>query len=163
MRRLAVCAALALCACGPAQTPAVPDPGTPPAAQATVATPAGPGEKIAARDEDERSYDYAVNSVVHLAQGGAKLFSTVGGDPAINGEYVYLAVLPDENPHEPPKIYKIGDFNSWSLDSQAPGQVVLKVSRSWIDDGGGIRTANERYIVAVPTWSASETTRAPAK
>ena len=46
---------------------------------------------------------------------------------------------------------------------QAPGQVVLKVSRSWIDDGGGIRTANERYIVAVPTWSASETTRAPAK
>ena len=100
--------------------------------------------------------------VTPLADAPAKLFSTVGGDPAINGEYVFLAILPD-TPMDEPKVYKIGDFNSWSLESQSAGQAVVKVSRSWIDGNGDIKTADERYIVSVPPWSADELTVTPAK
>ncbi len=151
---IALTSALALAACKPQETSTT----APAAAPVVAASPAAPPVKIPPRGEDERGDDVSVANVVALGEGGAKLFSTVGGDPAINGEYLFLAVLPDEGPMEEPKVYKLGDFNSWSLETQSPTQIVIKVSRSWIDDAGEIKTAEERYIVAVPAWSAADTT-----
>lgn len=161
MKTIVLAAALLLAACG--QSPA-PKAGAPAAASPAVAaaTPAGPAVKITPRSETEAGRDVWVAQVTPLADAPAKLFSTVGGDPAINGEYVFLAILPD-TPMDEPKVYKIGDFNSWSLESQSAGQAVVKVSRSWIDGNGDIKTADERYIVSVPPWSADELTVTPAK
>ena len=100
--------------------------------------------------------------MVGLKTGDSTLFTVVGGDPAINGEYVYLAVAP-EGPDEDFKVYMIGDFNTWELASESEGPAVIKVSRSTIDEAGEIKTAEERLIVAAPAWSASETTVTPAK
>ena len=60
-------------------------------------------------------------------------------------------------------VYLAGDFNEWALESESEGSAVIKVSRSWIDDAGEIQTAQERYIVAVPAWSATTTTIAKAQ
>ena len=158
-KQLAVCASLALLACGPPpQVATTPKPEAP-----VVAVHAsGASVTIAARGENERSDDVSVARVQTLGEGGAKLFSTVGGDPAINGEYLFLAVLSDDGPMEEPKVFKLGDFNAWALESQSPGQFVIKVSRSHIDQNGDIKTADERFIVVIPAWSASETTMTPA-
>lgn len=165
MKRLVVCAALALAACGPQQgatkdQSATTRPGS--TSGAPAATPSGPAVKIAPRGDGEGSDDVSVARVVPLGEKDAKLFSTVGGDPAINGEYVFLAIPSEDGPAEAPKVYKLGDFNSWSLESQSPGAFVIQASRSWIDTEGAIQTRQERYLVALPSWSATETTITPA-
>lgn len=158
MNRLILCAALALCACAPE---AAAPKGQ--AAVAAVVEPAGPAVVLKPRGEETGHHrDTNVARVIGLKAGDAKLFSVVGGDPAINGEYVYLAIAPD-TPMDDFKVYMLGDFNSWELVSESEGRVVIKVSRSTIDDAGEIKTAEERYIVAVPAWSANETTVTPAK
>lgn len=156
MRLLIACAVLALAACAPE--------GAAPKAESTAsqpaapATPAGPPETIEARNEDSDHHrDTNVSRVQGLKTGDSKLFGVVGGDPAINGEYLYLAIAP-EAPDDDFKVYRLGDFNSWSLESESEGSAVIKVSRSWIDDAGEVQTAEERYIVAVPAWSATQTT-----
>lgn len=160
MKRIILCAVLALSACSPAKPSAS---ETTSAAPAATTTPSGPATTITPRAPTEHADDVSVARVEPIGEGGAKLFSTVGGDPAINGEYLFLAVLSDDAPMEEPKVYKLGDFNSWSLESQSAGQVVIKVSRSWIDEAGEIKTADERYLVAVPAWSAEGTTITPVK
>ena len=90
-----------------------------------------------------------VTDVRLLKDGSAKLFSTAGGDPAINGLYTYIAIWSDEDQWG--KVFQIGDFNSWDIAEEAPGRVVLKVSRSWIEDGSGdIKTAEEHLIITLP-------------
>jgi ABC-type enterochelin transport system substrate-binding protein len=158
MRTFAFCAALALAACGQSKAPDT----TASAVSAAPAQAAGSPVTITPRSADEHGFDSSVAKVVAIGETGAKLFSTVGGDPAINGEYVFLAVPFDDGPAEEPKVYKLGDFNSWDLESQSAGQFVIKVSRSWLDDAGEVKTADERYIVAIPTWAAAETTITPA-
>lgn len=159
MKKIILTVAFALAACG---QPAATKTETTAAASVAVATPSGPAEKITPRSETEAGDDAYVAQVAMVEDTAAKFFSTVGGDPAINGEYVFLAVFPD-TPAEAPKVYKVGDFNSWSLESHTATQAVIKVSRSWIDANGDIKTADERYIVSVPAWSADEITVTPAK
>lgn len=161
MKRLIICTVLALAACSP-EKPATKD-AAPPAAAVVAAQPAGPAVVVKPRNEEaDHHRDTNVARVLGLKTGDAKFFSVVGGDPAINGEYLYLAIAPD-TPMDDFKVYMIGDFNSWELESESEGSAVVKVSRSTIDDKGEIKTAEERYIVAVPAWSASETTVTPAK
>lgn len=157
----AACAALMLVACGPGAQDASTKEAPAATAQAP-ATPSGPPVTIAARGENDRGDDVSVARVESLGDGAAKLFSTVGGDPAINGEYLFLAVQSDDAPMEEAKVFKLGDFNAWALESQSAGQFVIKVSRSWIDANGDVKSADERYIVAIPAWSAAETTMTPA-
>ena len=160
MRILIACAALALAACAPDATAPKSEPAP---AAAAAAMPAGPAVVVKARDEaSDHHRDTNVSRVVGLKTGDSKFFTVVGGDPAINGEYVYLAVAP-ETPMDDFKVYLIGDFNSWDLESEGEGQAVIKASRSTIDEAGEVKTVEERLIVAVPAWSASETTVTPAK
>jgi hypothetical protein len=163
MRILIACAALALAACAPEAAAPKGDAAPAATAAAKPAEPAGPAVVVKARNEaTDHHRDTNVSRVVGLKTSDSKFFTVVGGDPAINGEYLYLAVAP-EGPDEDFKVYMIGDFNTWDLESEGEGQAVIKVSRSSIDDAGEIKTAEERLIVTVPAWSASETTVTPAK
>ena len=84
-----------------------------------------------------------------LQDADVKLFSTAGGDPAINGLYTYLALF--TAPDGWTRIYMIGNFNSWDVIEESPTRVVLKVSRSWIEEGtGDVKTADEKLILDVP-------------
>lgn len=161
MRWFVLCAALALTACTPEATTSKTD--APAATAAKPAEPGGPAVVVKARNEEtEHHRDTNVARVLGLKTGDSKLFTVVGGDPAINGEYVYLAIAP-ETPMDDFKVYLIGDFNSWDLESESEGRAVIKASRSTIDAEGEIKTAEERLIVAIPPWSASQTTVTPAK
>ena len=150
MKYMLVAAALTLAACSPAPaaTPSAVEPvAVTPAPAALNLKPTGPAIAVAAAPESMP--EAFVTDVRLLKDGSAKLFSTAGGDPAINGLYTYIAIWSDEDQWG--KVFQIGDFNSWDIAEEAPGRVVLKVSRSWIEDGSGdIKTAEEHLIITIP-------------
>lgn len=87
-----------------------------------------------------------------------KLFSITGGDPAINGEYLFLAVFPEDMSLEPP-VFQIGDFNSWEIVEGTKEHVKLKISRSWVEDSSGdIKSTEETWTVPMVKSSAKEIT-----
>ncbi|BCW89126.1 hypothetical protein sos41_22820 [Alphaproteobacteria bacterium SO-S41] len=91
------------------------------------------------------------------------LFSVTGGDPAINGEYVFLDVSPEDMSQED-AIFQVGDFNSWEILEQTKDHVVLKISRSWVDDPTGeIKSTEEKWTVPMVKSTAQELTITVAK
>lgn len=165
MKYAVVAAALALAACQPAaETPAAP---AAPAAQAAApapepAKPSGPPRTVAAEAESpDLSGAASVTDVHFVKDADVKLFSTAGGDPAINGLYTYLATY--TAPDGWTRVFMIGDFNSWEVVEESPTRVVLKVSRSWIEEGSGdIKTADENLILDVPQDATAPLTVTPA-
>jgi hypothetical protein len=130
-------------------------PASPPAPDAASASSAGGAIEIGKVDDDPMIQSAAsVVQVDSLGGADAKLFGTAGGDPAINGIYTYLAVF--AGPNEGWTVFKIGDFNSYTVESARPERVVLSVSRSWIDQpSGDVRTVQERLSFAVPKPDAT--------
>jgi len=160
-------AALALAACQPAtQEAAKPaEPAAPAAAPAPAtepAKPSGPPRVVAAEAmSDDLSGAAAVTDIHFVEDADVKLFSTAGGDPAINGLYTYLALF--TAPEGWTRIYMIGNFNSWDVAEESPTRVVLKVSRSWIEEGTGeVKTADEKLILDVPQDEKAPLTVTPA-
>jgi hypothetical protein len=142
-----IAAVLALAACQPgARTP--PEPAdSRPVAEAGPAQPSGPARTVAA--EEAPMPEAWVTDVRLIKDAGIKLFSTAGGDPAINGLFTYLAVY--TQPEGWTRVYMIGDFNAWEVIEESASRVVLRVSRSWVEEASGeIRTAEEKLIIDVP-------------
>lgn len=166
MKYAAFAAALALAACQPAAEKTVAGAPAEPAAAAPQAAPAakpsGPSHTVAAEAESEGLSGAASVTDIHLVKDAdVKLFSTAGGDPALNGLYTYLAVFTP--PEGWTRIYMIGDFNSWEVIEESPTRVVLKVSRSWIEErSGDIKTADEKLILDVPQDDVTPLTVTPA-
>lgn len=165
MRLANLAGALALAACQPAaEGPAAPTEPTAleaPAAPAAVepAKPSGPAKTIEA--EDDHMPEAWVTDVHLIKDADFKIFSTAGGDPAINGLYTYLAA------YTPPdgwtRVYMLGDFNSWEVIEESPARAVLKVSRSWVEEGSGdIKTADEKLIIDLPATAETPVTVTPA-
>ncbi len=164
MKRIGALAfALALAACEPAGTPA-PDtaetaPPAPAEAPAAPAQPSGPARTVDA--EADLSDAASVTDVHHVDNADVKIFSTAGGDPAINGLYTYLALFTP--PEGWTRVFMVGDFNSWEVVEESPTRVVLKVSRSWIEEGSGdVKTAEEKLILDVPASDTAPLTVTPA-
>lgn len=167
MKYTAFAAALALAACQPAAEkpaePAAPAPeAAQPAAAVTPAKPSGPAKAVAAEADDESLSGAAAVTDIHFVKDAdVKLFSTAGGDPAINGLYTYLAIFTP--PDGWTRIFMIGDFNSWEVVEESPTRVVLKVSRSWVEEStGDIKTAEEKLILDVPQDATAPLTVTPA-
>lgn len=166
MRTSILMAALALAACQPsAEAPAKP---AEPVAEAPVASdgpveaakPSGPAVSIEA--EDDHMPEAWVTDVHHIKGADFKIFSTAGGDPAINGLYTYLARY-DEDERGWPQVYMLGDFNTWEVVEESPSRVVLKISRSSLDETtGNIKTADEKLIIDLPTTAEAPVTVTPA-
>ena len=96
--------------------------------------------------------------VLEKAAEMTHLFSVTGGDPAINGEYVFMDVSPEDMSQDS-AIFQIGDFNSWEILEQTKDHVLLKVSRSWVDDPTGeIKSTEEKWKVPMVKADAKELT-----
>ena len=164
MRTAILAAALALAACQPAaEEPAKPaEPATaetapPPAPE--PARPSGPPKSIEA--EDDQMPEAWVTDVHLVKDADFKIFSTAGGDPAINGLYTYLAAYTQLDGWT--RVYMLGDFNSWDVLEESATRVVLKISRSWIEEGtGDVKTAEEKLIIDLPATPETPVTVTPA-
>lgn len=163
MRRIAL-AALALAACQPvapeAAAPAAPAVESPAATVPLALKPSGPPRTVKA---EAAPMDAAYVTDVRMVEGadGAKIFSTAGGDPAINGLYTYLALF--TAPEGWTRVFQIGDFNSWEVVEESAERVTLKVSRSWIEESSGeVKTAEEHLIVTLPDEQATTVDVTPA-
>jgi hypothetical protein len=163
--RLAILAgALALAACQPAaEAPAKPaEPAAPAAPVAAVesAKPSGPAKAVEA--EDDHFPEAYVTDVHHIKDADFKIFSTAGGDPAVNGLYTYLARY-NEDERGWTQVYMLGDFNSWEVVEESATRVVLKVSRSWAEqESGDIKTADEKLIIDLPATGETPVMVTPA-
>jgi hypothetical protein len=165
MKHAFAMAAFALAACSPQAEkpaePAAPAAEAPAAATVTPAQPSGPAKTIASASDDALLSAASVTDVHMVKDADIKLFSTAGGDPAINGLYTYLALFTAPDGWD--QIFMIGDFNSWEVIEESPSRVVLKVSRSWIEEGSGdIKTADEKLILDIPQDPAAPLTVTPA-
>jgi hypothetical protein len=158
---------MALAACQPAveEAASTPEPtgetyvASEAAPTATPAQPSGPPQPVEA--EDDHMPEAWVTDVHNVKDADFRIFSTAGGDPAINGLYTYVAA------YTPPdgwtRVYMIGDFNSWEVVEETPTRVVLKISRSWIDDAtGDVKTADEKLILDLPADGTTPLTVTPA-
>ena len=162
--RLIALAGLALAACQPvapdAAAPAAPAAESPAAPVPLRRKPSGPPRTVAAEGEPMEAADVTDVRMVEGADG-AKIFSTAGGDPAINGLYTYLALF--TAPEGWTRVFQIGDFNSWEVVEESAERVTLRVSRSWIEEGSGdIKTAEEYLIVTLPDEQARTVEVTPA-
>lgn len=168
---IASAASLALAACSKPAAPANESDTVPMAAPAATtaapaakpAKPSGPAAPVAAEaEEDNIQWAASVTEVVWLPDLNAKLFSTAGGDPAINGLYTYIAI-PPENPGDGWAVFKLGDWETWKVSEQAPGRIVLdyRVSRINPETGDPVTEA-KRMIVTFTTGENPTVTATPA-
>jgi len=156
-------AVLTLAACQPvalqAAAPAAPAAASPAPAPLAL-KPSGPPRTLLAEAEPMEA---AYVTDVRMVEGadGAKIFSTAGGDPAINGLYTYLALFTAAEGWT--RVFQIGDFNAWEVVEESAERVTLRVSRSWIEEGSGdVKTADEYLIVALPDGQATTIEVTPA-
>lgn len=159
MKYAAFAAVLALAACQPAPSEPAKTAPEVSAAPSEPAKPSGPSKVIEA--EDDHMPEAWVTDVHQIKNADFKIFSTAGGDPAINGLYTYLAA------YTPPegwtRVYMIGDFNAWEVIEESATRAVLKVNRSWVDEAtGDIKTADEKLIVEFPPTPESKVMITPA-
>lgn len=164
MKHAIFAGALALAACQPAaETPAEtaqPAATEAPASPAAApAQPSGPAKTIEA--EDDHMPEAWVTDVHHIKDADFKIFSTAGGDPAINGLYTYLAAFTP--PDGWTRVYMLGDFNSWEVIEESPTRVVLKITRHELDQSTTeINTIEEKLIVDLPADPETPVTVTPA-
>jgi hypothetical protein len=126
------------------------------------AQPIGSAEPVTRAPEDEQNLQYAasvarVTPLSHQGDLGGTIFSTVGGDPAMNGEYVFLAF--DISPAEGARIFKIGDVLDYRIVSETPGRVLLAVRENVMNDNGEIGEGSRHVAV---TWTPGPDGTPPA-
>ena len=145
----------------PAAQPAPTAPATAPQA-AAPAQPTGPAEPAQARTDDFAVSGASVSDVVWLSDIDAKLYSTTGGDPAINGLVTYIAFPPD-SPDQGWTVFQVGDFEEWKVIDHAPGKVVLQVRVSRVDPSSGNPvTENKKLIINFTAGAPRTVTVTPA-
>lgn len=117
--------------------------------------PASPEPPVTLQpDADERrAYEASVGSVVTLTQQGdgisdlsVHLYGTVGGDPAINGVYTYIAFF--QSPAEGHRVFRIGDFNTFQVVGERKGDITLAITENTVNGDGEIGVRNRRLRVS---------------
>lgn len=116
------------------------------------AQPIGAGGPATVQPDEQAELQWAagvseVHSLAHQGDADVTLFGLVGGDPAMNGEYVYLSF--NGPPSEGSKIFKIGDVLAFHILSDSPGRLLLQVQEN-ILRGSEIGTQTRRVLV---TWT----------
>lgn len=139
--RLMIALALAGAA-GPARAQPVGDPGP-----TTVQPDDYEGLQVAA----------GVSRVQSLGHQGAldvHVFGLVGGDPAMNGEYVMLSF--DGDNEQGSRIFRVADVLNFVILSDSPGRLLLSVRENVMNAGGeiGVRVRRVRVTWAVPAAGA---------
>ncbi|HEY0600633.1 hypothetical protein [Brevundimonas sp.] len=120
-----------------------------PAAEARVdARPSGPARSISPSTDAGLQSAASVSNVQPLHDHGydAKLLNLTGGDPAANGNHLYLAFF--RGPAEGWTLFMLGDFASWELVEEGARGLIFDTTTDVVGPDGNItRGPNQRYIV----------------
>jgi hypothetical protein len=131
------------------------------AACATSLKPLGDaGQTVAMETGEGVAYAAGVAEVYFLKAEGAKIFTTAGGDPAINGLYTYYAQFSEEDRSW--RSFMVGDFNEITIVQDTPTQTGLRVSKSSIDANGDVRTETQFLLIPAPAPEAKSITVLPS-
>ena len=154
---LAIAAALGLmisaCDALPEEEHAV-DRAREPVAAATVppsepadrpAEPAGEPEVVEAAGEENLQWAASVMQMHPMESQNAKFFAVSGGDPAMNGLVTYLGLF--VGPAEGWRVYRIGDFEEWTVSEEGRRRVVLDARESGMGEDDDIVTEDRRLII----------------
>jgi hypothetical protein len=98
-----------------------------------------------------------ITELHHQGNLAAKLFGTAGGDPAMNGLYTYLAFY--ESPADGWRIFRLGDFLSYRVLSEAPGRIGLEVRESVMNQATGNIGTRVRHLAV--SWTAGRSGAPP--
>ena len=120
----------------------------------------GPAVLQAETSDDNLQWAASVTGVDALAQEPepTKLFGVTGGDPAMNGLYTYLAFF--IHPGDGWRVFKIGDFLDYSIQSQRPGRLVLDINESVMDSETNISARRRRIEIR---WTRGRDGSPPAR
>lgn len=133
-------------------------------AMIALATPAfaqaGRPATLQPETDDQHQYAASVIKIVELKNQGdatVKFYGTVGGDPAMNGVYTYLAVF--AGVADGWRVFRVGDFIDFTLVSEAPGRAQLTVRENFMGGNGEIGTRTRRIQL---NWRMGSDGAAPA-
>jgi hypothetical protein len=84
-----------------------------------------------------------------VADNGAKMFGTAGGDPAMNGLYTYIAFY--TSPDGGWAIYRLGNILDYTVLSSSAGRVDLDIHESTMDQGTSEIGSRHRKVIV--TWT----------
>lgn len=141
---IAACAPAAPSAAPAADKAAAPMPGKADGVRLTAS-----GQPASLAPAGEMGQAASVMRVTDLTADGVKLFITVGGDPAINGLYTYLAAYDEEERDW--RTWMVGDFNEVEVVSDTATEIGLKASKSHIDQPtGDVKTETVYFLVTPP-------------
>lgn len=107
--------------------------------------PTGPAETLEPSVEPQLQGPASVARLHAMESQNAKLFSTAGGDPAINGLYTYFALF--LGPAEGWQVFQIGDFEDWTVLSERQGRVVIEARESTLNPDTGLAMTRTRRII----------------
>ena len=132
------------------------------AAAPALAQPVGSAEPATVAPDPGENLQVAagvtsVHQLSHQGELGGTIFSLVGGDPAMNGEYIILSF--DISPAEGSRNFRIGDVLEYSIVSETPGRVLLQVRENVMGDGGEIGERSRRVAI---TWTPGPDGAPPA-
>ncbi|MBA3999072.1 hypothetical protein [Brevundimonas sp.] len=111
----------------------------------TRAQPAGEPEIIELAAGAALQSAASVMQLHPMENQNAKLFAVSGGDPAMNGLVTYLGLF--AGPAEGWRVYRIGDFEEWTVSEEGRRRVVLDARESRMSEDGDIVTEDRRLIV----------------
>lgn len=111
----------------------------------TRAAPAGEPVTIEIAADDALQWAASVMQIHPMESQNAKLFGVSGGDPAMNGLVTYLGLF--AGPAEGWRVYRIGDFEEWTVSEEGRRRVVLDARESRMGEDGDIVTEDRRLIV----------------
>jgi hypothetical protein len=112
------------------------------------ARPSGPARSVSPTTSAILQGAASVTAVQPLNDHGysAKLLNLVGGDPAANGNQLWLAFF--VSPAEGWTMFMIGDFASWELVEEGAQGLIFDITQDVVgDDGNIVRGPTERLIV----------------
>lgn len=84
-----------------------------------------------------------------VAEDGAKMFGTAGGDPAMNGLYSYIAFF--GSPVDGWAVFKLGDVLDYTVLSSSAGRVDLDLHESTLNEATAEIGSRHRKVIV--TWT----------
>jgi len=118
--------------------------------QAAPLTAAGAPTTLSVEAGDDGPMSAAsVVRVDWVAEDGAKMFGTAGGDPAMNGLYSYIAFF--GSPADGWAVFRLGDFLDYTVLSSSAGRVDLDLHESTLNEATAEIGSRHRKVIV--SWT----------
>ena len=87
-----------------------------------------------------------VHALTHQGDVDVTVFGLTGGDPAMNGEYIFLSF--NGTPADGSRIFRVGDVLEFHILSDAPGRMLLQVRENVMTSDTEIGERTRRVLVS---------------